>query len=166
MVATKGAAPDSVQTEIEGRKIVDTWKRDRRSSKSSPQNIQAAHRNDPVRCPICDRTVERKSRQQNYCSTRCRKRAWLEKPAGALKKSARYPYSGHRDAPQNSASQINALQQTKTGSSLFYNGIIGPRAVIQAEVIAGHEWQEVISTGGVRSHQTIIRRPALVRGRG
>jgi hypothetical protein len=37
--------------------------------------IEAVRRNDPVRCPVCPRTVERRSRQQVYCSPRCRKRA-------------------------------------------------------------------------------------------
>ena len=37
--------------------------------------IEAVRRNDPVRCPVCPRTVERQSRQQVYCSPRCRKRA-------------------------------------------------------------------------------------------
>ena len=92
-------------------------------------------------------------------------RASRKSPADALKKSARYPYSGRVTNPHKSSSKNNILQWPKTVSSLFCNGIIGPRAVIEAEVIAGHEWQEVISAGGVRSQQTIIRRPALVRGR-
>lgn len=37
-------------------------------------------------------------------------------------------------------------------------GIIGPREVIQAEIIAGREWREVISADGVRCYVTALRR--------
>jgi hypothetical protein len=80
-------------------------------------------RNDPVRCPVCPRTVERRSRQQVYCSTRCRKRAGRRKPrADAIKIPPRYPYSGHGTNHHNFSSENNVLQEPKTGSSLFCNG--------------------------------------------
>ena len=59
----------------------------------------------------------------------------------------------------------NSFNGPKTGKTLRSGGIIGPRAVIQAEVIAGREWEDVVSAGGVKSQQTIIRKSAIVRGR-
>ena len=39
-------------------------------------------------------------------------------------------------------------------------GIIDPRHVIEAEIIAGREWREVVSPDGVRCYVTSLRRPA------
>ena len=37
-----------------------------------------------LKCPVCERAVDRKSRQQNFCSTRCRMKAFREKtPVGS-----------------------------------------------------------------------------------
>jgi hypothetical protein len=69
-----------------------------------------------LKCPVCDRTVDRQSRQQNYCSTRCRKRAWREKIPGLTHDS------GRGTNPHKSASENNVLQWPKTGSSLSANG--------------------------------------------
>jgi endogenous inhibitor of DNA gyrase (YacG/DUF329 family) len=41
--------------------------------------IEAVRRNDPVRCPVCERSVERQSgrgRQPKFCSDACRQRAF------------------------------------------------------------------------------------------
>lgn len=115
---------------------------------------QAPRRDAPVQCPVCARTVQRKSRQQLHCSTRCRKIAWREKsPVDALKKPPGYHPGGRGTNPNKSSNENNSLQQLKTGSS---PRIIGPRRVIQAEVIGAHEWQEVVSASGVTSY---IRQP-------
>jgi hypothetical protein len=37
------------------------------------------HRNAPVRCPVCDKRVQRQARQQTYCSRKCRQRAHYDK---------------------------------------------------------------------------------------
>jgi endogenous inhibitor of DNA gyrase (YacG/DUF329 family) len=74
------------------------------------------------KCRICERLVDRKSRQQNYCSTKCRLRAWREKsPAEALKKDARYPYSGGETNPSKFDNKNNILQWRKTGSGLSFD---------------------------------------------
>lgn len=71
-----------------------------------------------LKCPVCDRTVDRQSRQQNYCSTRCRMKAFREKtPAGS-------GCTGSVTNPHKSASENNILQWPKTGSSLSANGPI------------------------------------------
>ena len=37
-----------------------------------------------LKCPVCEPAVDRKSRQQNFCSTRCRMKAFREKtPVGS-----------------------------------------------------------------------------------
>ena len=68
------------------------------------------------KCPVCERTIERKSRQQEYCSTRCRKRAWREKIPEVTHDS------GRGTNPHKSVSENNVLQWPKTGSSLSANG--------------------------------------------
>lgn len=71
-----------------------------------------------LKCSVCDRTTERKSRQQEYCSTRCRMKAFREKtPAGT-------GYTGSVTGPHKSVSENNVLQWPKTGSSLSANGPI------------------------------------------
>jgi hypothetical protein len=37
------------------------------------------HRDAPVRCPVCDKRVQRQARQQTYCSRKCRQRAHYDK---------------------------------------------------------------------------------------
>ena len=40
--------------------------------------------------------------------------------------------------------------------------IVGPRSVIHAEIIAGREWQEVVSADGVKSYVSRLGKRALV----
>jgi endogenous inhibitor of DNA gyrase (YacG/DUF329 family) len=69
-------------------------------------------------CPACKRTVERHSRQQQYCSTRCRMKAFREKmpEMGAC--------SGSVTNPPKISHENNVLQWPKTGSGLSANGPI------------------------------------------
>ena len=121
---------------------------------------RARHRNDMVVCPGCERRVARKSRQQTYCSPKCRAR-------GHYKKNGRgrvfYGDWGRDSAfltdPLIKDSDFNALQWSKSGSS---TGIVGPQHVIQAEVFGSREWHEVISADGVRSQVSTLGRCALV----
>jgi hypothetical protein len=69
-----------------------------------------------LKCPVCKRTVERQSRQQAYCSTKCRMRAFREK------KPAWGGSTGGVTNPPKEASKTNILQWPKAGSSLFCNG--------------------------------------------
>lgn len=104
----------------------------------------ASHKNVPVHCPACDRIVERRSRQQIFCSTRCRSRAhktpWkLESPIGypaatnphhlpnevnarSLQEHGGYPAGGEGTTPPKLSNETNVLQWPKTGSSLFCTG--------------------------------------------
>jgi ribosomal protein L37AE/L43A len=93
--------------------------------KRPDRGYATARRDAPVRCPICESTVARRSRQQVYCSRKCmRKGNNARKAADAFKKPARYPHS--RDVPDayKLENKNNVLQNPKTGSSLFCNGPI------------------------------------------
>lgn len=90
-------------------------------------------RNDPVRCPVCPRTVERQSRQQVYCSRKCmRKGNNARKPADAFK-PARHGGTGAIRNPHKSASENNVLQRPQTRSSLFCNGPLN--------IVGGGSWR-------------------------
>lgn len=128
----------------------------------------ALHRDTPVRCP-CGRIVSRKSRQQRFCSPRCRKRGAYATAAAsgnltvrALKKSPRYHPSDNETNPQKFASEISTLQGRKSWSS---TGICGPRAVISMEIIGARAWCEVISQSGVKSMVAVLSRAPLIDDR-
>jgi len=121
---------------------------------------RARHRNEMVVCPGCERRVARKSRQQVYCSSKCRKRgAYAKNGRTAIYSADLDRGSGLGTNPHENGNDFNALQWSKSGSS---TGIVGPRLVIEAEVFAGREWHEVISADGVRSQVSTLARRALV----
>jgi hypothetical protein len=75
-----------------------------------------------LKCPVCDRTIERKSRQQIYCSDKCMRKGNYARKAGSGE------LLGHdsalvRDPPKFSSAD-NVLQWPKSGSSLSANGPI------------------------------------------
>lgn len=112
------------------------------------------------KCPVCERTVERQSRRQAYCSTRCRMRAHREK------RPAWGGCTGGVTNPHKFDSENNVLQWPKSRwSSCFRRGIIGPGKVIDGELVAGREWQEEISSDGVKSYVSQLAPRALVEGR-
>lgn len=154
MSATKGAGLASAATDSEARKIARTGERDRQSSKPPFQHVQVARRDIPVLCPVCERKVARQSRQQKFCSKRCAEKGRLRSRKSVLGQGTGVP----ADPPKNSR-QINDLQRAKTRSM---TGIIGPRSVIHAELLAGREWQETVSAGGVTGYVSRIARRALV----
>jgi len=66
----------------------------------------------PFKCPVCERIVERKSRQQSFCSTRCRMKAFRKK------NPATPGCSGSVTKPPKLDKENNVLQWVKSGSSL------------------------------------------------
>ena len=121
----------------------------------------ASNKLESVRCPACDRIVKRRSRQQTFCSTRCRNRA--HKTPWTLKTPVRYPCSGEGTDPHKSSNENNILHWPKSRSSLVpSDGIVGPRQVIGAEIIAGRKWEDVVSSGGVKSYVSRLTRRALL----
>lgn len=75
-----------------------------------------AHSKRQFKCPVCERTVERKSRQQSFCSTKCRMKAFREKNL------SEGGYSGGVTNSHKFDSKNNILQWPKTGSSISCNG--------------------------------------------
>src|SRR5262245_27394366 len=122
-------------------------------------NMRAVSRTAPVKCPVCERSVKRRSRQQRYCSTRCMRQANYVRNAGSgllLGQATALVRN-----PPKSSRQINELQWAKTRSS---TRIIGPSDVVHAEVFAGRDWEEVVSNSGVVSYVSRIAKRALVGG--
>jgi hypothetical protein len=105
------------------------------------------HRDAPVRCPVCDKRVQRQARQQTYCSRKCRQRAHYDKSVAEgrfdplLGKDTGLPTN-----PPQKSRNFSELQATKTGSSLR---ICGPARVIERELFAGRDWRVVTSADGV-----------------
>jgi hypothetical protein len=128
--------------------------------------LRATRRHDPVHCPVCDRTVERRSRPQRFCSSKCRKRASRRVTdavgmggSGATDLNA--PAAVSCDAPPEKPNDFKGRFSAKTGWS---DGIVGPREVIEVEVIAGRRWQETVSVDGVTIYASRIAGRALQDG--
>jgi hypothetical protein len=88
---------------------------------SGKQNIK---RDAPVTCEACGRQVARKSRQQKFCSDRCRQFASRENRASqleartAIKNPSGYQDSGPVTNPHFLANKNNGLRGAKSGSSI------------------------------------------------
>jgi hypothetical protein len=118
-----------------------------KSIKASPVNPQAARRDIPVKCPVCDRVVPRASRQQKFCSARCRKRnAYAENARTDGFSGGLLHYTANGTEPPKKSNGINGLHAAKMGSN---PRIRGPHRVIESELIAGRDWTAVISPDGV-----------------
>jgi endogenous inhibitor of DNA gyrase (YacG/DUF329 family) len=123
-----------------------------RSNKGLPLYPQATRRDAPVKCEACGRNVTRHSRQQRYCSDRCRE--WA-KGQGRVRKSFLGRDTGASPNPPKKLNGFNGLQAAKSGSTLR---IFGPRRVIERELIAGRDWHEEISPDGVVTQVTRLGR--------
>jgi hypothetical protein len=93
---------------------------------------------ETFRCQACGRGVKRKSRQQRFCSDRCRDFARRERDASqinaraAIKNSVGYQGSGQPTNPLFLSSKNNYLQGQKSGSSIPLN------------VLGGYRWPNVV----------------------
>jgi hypothetical protein len=63
-----------------------------------------------------------------------------------------------RYALRQKPNDFNGAKSAKTGWS---DGIVGPRKVIDVEVIAGREWQEIVSSDGVVCYVSRLAQRAL-----
>ena len=112
--------------------------------KAPPHGTQSAskctvtNRFETFRCQACGRGVKRKSRQQRYCSDRCRVYAHRENAAGqingraAIKNPAEYQDSGPVTDPLVLSNKYNGLQEQKSGSSIPLN------------VLGGYRWRNAV----------------------
>jgi endogenous inhibitor of DNA gyrase (YacG/DUF329 family) len=132
--------------------------------------IAPARRDAPVRCPVCNGSAERRSRQHVYCSRRCMRRANYARKAGSKLLPGQDTALG--PDPHKSPNENNNLQWPKTRSSprrsgplrsISSKGIVAPRHVIQV-IIDSRNWEEVTSSDGVRSYVSYIGKRALIDG--
>jgi hypothetical protein len=110
-------------------------------------------------CALCGRRVERRSRQQRFCSGGCKEKARERvctsvgyQGSAPSKINAVRAVSSH--APPKFLNEINGGQTAK---------IRGPGHAIEVEVF-GRRWEERISSGGVPIMVAQLRKAALVRG--
>jgi hypothetical protein len=96
------------------------------------------NRFETFRCQACGRGVKRKSRQQRYCSDRCRVYAHRENDASqingrtALKNSAGYQDSQPVTNPLLLSNKSKGLQEQKSGSSIPLN------------ILGGYRWPNAV----------------------
>ena len=87
-----------------------------------------SRRDASVKCGACGRTVRRKSRQQRYCSDRCRDYARRENKARtAIKNPVLDSDTGQPTNPLFLSNKNNSLQGAKSGSSIPLNVLGGYR---------------------------------------
>src|SRR5262245_15692234 len=122
-----------------------------------PRNsYRAARRDAAVNCPICGRVVQRRARQQQFCSRRCRQKA------NYGEKVARGDFSTRTIArPTNPPKKDNKFKALQRAKSLSSHRIFGPADVLDAEVFNRH-WQPAASSGGVMLQVSRVRARALV----
>ena len=96
-------------------------------------NPNVTNRFESLSCGACGRRVKRKSRQQLYCSDRCRQYALRENKARtAIKNAPGYPGSGTVTNPPFLSNQNNELRGAKSGSSIPIN------------ILGGYRWPNAI----------------------
>jgi len=101
---------------------------------SAARRHRATNKHETFACGACGRRVARKSRQQRYCSDRCRDYARRENKARtAIKNSVGYQDSGQPTNPLFLSNKNNELQRQKTGSSMPLN------------VLGGYRWPSSIT---------------------
>jgi hypothetical protein len=124
------------------------------SSQRYPRQL-ARQRNTPLTCAACGQVVERKARQQKFCSERCRMRGRYFASKPESKSLSGLPCQNHSTKPPKNINEIKGNSQ----------GIFGPRCAVAVEIIDAHEWREVVSPNGVRCQVATLRAPALQRER-
>jgi endogenous inhibitor of DNA gyrase (YacG/DUF329 family) len=109
---------------------------------TDPGKRSVTSRFEAVSCEACSRKVKRQSRQQKYCSDRCRDYAKGQK---RVRKSFLGDDTREAPNPHKSASKNNGVQGAKTGSRIPLN------------VLGGYRWQNALQVDG-RTLANVIRR--------
>jgi hypothetical protein len=116
---------------------VEKQDRDRSSNPTSRGNNAlrlSARKDAPVICAACGRRVARKSRQQRFCSGRCRDFVRRENNARtAIKNPVAVEDTGQPTNPPKTSKENNTLQGTKSASTLPLN------------VLGGYRWANSIA---------------------
>src|SRR6266446_1687285 len=112
--------------------------------RETPRNsYRAARRDAPVNCPSCGREVQRRARQQRFCSRRCRQKASYGE------KVARGDFSTRTIArPTNPPKKDNKFKALQRAKSLSSHSILAPERVLAVELF-DRSWKPGISSGGV-----------------
>jgi hypothetical protein len=119
----------------------------------------ASRRNAPVTCANCGRSVERYSRQQRFCSRRCRQAAHY------VEKVARGDFSTRTVArPTKPRKNDNKSKRLQWAIRQSGHRILAPTAVLAVEVF-DRDWQVAISSDGVAIEIGRLRARALVERR-
>jgi hypothetical protein len=132
----------------------------------APRSQLAHHRMQLVACPMCGRQVERRSRQQVFCSGACREKARVRSRKGATSKNGHTAKlvgllgrdTGVPTNPHKKSNEINVFQAAKPWSS---TGIRAPAGVIAAEIASGRTWLPITSKDGVAGFIAQLA-PALI----
>jgi hypothetical protein len=119
--------------------------------------LKASRRDAPVICDGCGRQVERRSRQQRFCSTSCQQRARVRVRHSRIGPgSARAIQNALRGKFAHEATQIVNEIKVAVGGK-----IRGPGDVLAIEVF-GRPWRGATSSGGVALQVSRVRARALV----
>lgn len=109
------------------------------SSAGDAGKRNVTNRFETVRCQACGRSVARKTRQQRYCSDRCRVYAHRQNAPSqinartAIKNPIGYPGSADVTNCPKIPSENSSLQEGKPGSSIPIN------------VLGGYRWPGAVS---------------------
>lgn len=147
----QGGKPGSISTDVDKLESAPFF---------SERQAQARRRDEPVMCAHCQRTVRRKSRQQRFCSRRCRVSAHRAKAAlEQIRIRPRYPHGLSETNARKKAGISNGLRERFSGSTPH---IFGPARVIETEVYGGRNWRSVVSSDGVTVEIARLRPRALI----
>jgi hypothetical protein len=119
----------------------------------------------PSVCAHCGRALRAKhtGRKRQFCSDRCRteNRRRGEMAVQALKKQPRY----HPSGVSRNATNPSTVSKNYRADFAGRASVEAPlwRAIVEAEIFAGHAWDELTSRDGVRSLVARLNRSALVR---
>jgi len=117
---------------------------------------QAARRDAPVKCAMCGRTVMRRSRQQKYCSDRCRDFTRRENNGRTAIKNPVVVVDTAK--PTNPPKKLNGFNELQLGKSGSNPRIFAPWHVIERELFVGRDWHEEVSPDGVVTQVAQVRR--------
>ena len=111
-------------------------------------------RDAPVICAGCGRQVQRQSRQQRFCSARCK-----EKGRTRVRRAFLGRDTGAPTHPPKNGNEFKALWGAKSVSS---PRILAPSRVLDAEIWGRRDWRETVSSGGVAVEVSRVRSRSLV----
>jgi hypothetical protein len=111
------------------------------------------HAGNAYWCEYCSRRLrpKRGSRRQRFCDAGCRKRAFR---ARKWANRNRTPWAGRSVQNRPSISKSYKADFADRAPS-----IVGPRIVIEREIISGRDWKSEVSPDGVTCEVGRYRRP-------